>query len=213
MKKIIILILSITPLLIGCNSNKILYNECMETSSSYKIVKWNIDDKNNRYALRETVDGKGRVLKLEFLFNQNGSSLCYLPDIVEYEYESNLIIERLFKQGKEMIALDCEMPYKYIYHLKDNYIEKVESFFKFDTDNYSAEEIKDAKKYIPEHYVFKCDDSTNTEIEYYYYSFAKFNGIYPVNKGYKFEYGNYFYDREPVKKEILKGIEKLKNNR
>lgn len=199
--------------LLSCNktTEKVLIHECGETSSSYNLIKWNITDKDNRLALKETVDRKGRVTKLEYLVNQNGGSLCYLPDVVEYEYEKNKIIEKLYKNGIEMEATECEMPYKTIYHLNKNYIEKVETFFKFDTINFSKGEITEIKKYIPEHRILICNDTTNSEVEFYYHSYAKMNGIYPTNKNYKYDQNNYYYGDEPEAESIVNGIKKLKN--
>jgi hypothetical protein len=196
---------------LSCNktTEKVLIHECGETSSSYNLIKWNISDKDNRLALRETVDRKGRVIKLEYLVNYNGGYLCYLPDVVEYEYEKNKIIEKLFKNGNEMEATECEMPYKTIYFLNKNYIEKVENFFKFDTINFSKKEITEIKKYIPEHRILICNDTTNSEVEFYYHSYAKMNGIYPTNKNYKYDPSNYYYGDEPEAESIVNGIKKL----
>ena len=213
MKRLITLLVFtyLTCSLLG--QEKIIFHKFGSTASSWEILEWNISDtSNSRGILKETIDRNSRVIELEFLNVK--AHLCYLATRIKYSYYENKIIEDLFFDSIPLIANECEMNYRSIYHLKDNYIEKVETFFRFDTINYSAREIEEIKKYIQEHKMSICDDSTNTEIEYYYHSYAKLNGIYPVNKGYKFEKGHYYYDKEPVNKSIIDGIEKLrKNNR
>jgi hypothetical protein len=186
---------------------KVIYHECGETASSYDIIKWNIKDKKNRLALRETIDKKGRVIKLEFLVNHNGGSLCYLPDVVEYDYQKNIIIEKLFKGGKEMEATDCEMWYKSIYHLNEKYqIEKIERFSKYDFTNVSADEIEKWKTEWAPDYRIEKPDSTMLQIDFYYHSFGKMNGVYPVSKNYVLDENNYYYGDEPEKSSIKNGI-------
>ena len=206
----------LTSLLISsCNSQNesILIHEFSPTASSWNVEKWNSDKNSNGYQIRETVDSKNRVVKLEFMKSGKvlENRLCYLPTVVEYEYQPNKIIENLYANGEPMEANECEMPYKTVYHLKNNNIEKVERFSKFDTINFSNEEITELKKYIPEYNLTICNDSTNCEVEFYYHSFAKMDGIYPVNKNYKYDSENYYYGDEPEAESILNGIKKLKN--
>jgi len=199
----------------SCNSQneKVLIHEFSPTASSWNVEKWNSDKKLTGYQIRESVDSKNRVVKLEFMKNGKvlENRLCYLPTVVEYEYQAEKIIENLYANGERMEATECEMPYKTVYHLKNNYIEKVERFSKFDTINFSKEEITELKKYVPEYNLTVCNDSMNCEIEFYYHSFAKMDGIYPVNKNYKYDSENYYYGDEPEAETILNGIKKLKN--
>jgi hypothetical protein len=216
MKQILLITILVVSTFSLKGQEKVLFHKYGPTASSWKIYKWNIPDPTNEiWILKETVDEKGRVIELEFLKNGKliQDHVCYLADRVTFKYEKDKIIQELFYDTIRPVANECEMYYKTIYHLKNEYIDKVETFYRFDTINYTPEEVHEVKKYVPEHFIFTCNDSTNTEIEYYYHSFAKLNGIYPVNKGYKFEYGNYYYDQEPVNTEILKGIKKIKNNR
>lgn len=196
---------------------KVIFHSYSPTASSWKILVWNIKDPiNTTWVLKEIVDKEGRVSELQFLKNGKLTPdiLCYLANRITFSYSKNEITERYFYGYEEPFANEFDMPYKSIYHLENDYIRRVETFHKFDTINYTSEEIIEAKKYVPEYFNFWCNESTNTEIQYYYHSLAKMNGMYPVNKGYKFEYGNYYYyDREPVNTEILNGIEKIKNNR
>jgi hypothetical protein len=209
-------IIFLTSLLISsCNSqnNRILIHEFSPTASSWNVEIWNSDKNSNGYQIRETVDSKNRVVKLEFMKNGKvlENRLCYLPTVVEYEYQTDKITERLYSNGQPMEATECEMPFKTIYHLKDNYITKVETFRKFDTINFSKNELNELKKYVSEYELNVCNDSTNTEVDFYYHSFAKMNGIYPTNKHYKYDPENYYYGDEPEAELIINGIKKLKN--
>ncbi len=145
-------------------TDKILIHEFTPTASSWNVLNWNTVNAKNPFQIRETVDSKNRVTKLEFLENgeEPESGLCYLPTKVEYEYQSNKIIEKLFINGKKMEATDCEMPFKQIYHLNNNYISKVESFYKFDTINFSKKELLELKKFLSKYKLNICNDSTNT---------------------------------------------------
>ena len=195
-------------------NERILIHEFSPTASSWNVEKWNVDEKTNGYFIRETVDSKNRVIKLEFMKDQEviTNRLCYLPTVVEYQYYSDKIIEKLYVNGKPMEATECEMHYKAVYHLKNNYIEKIEKFRKFDTINYSDKEIIELKKYTPEYTFINCDDDdSNYEIEFYYHSFSKMDGIYPVNTNYKYDSEHYYYGDEPEAESIINGIERLKN--
>jgi hypothetical protein len=214
MKNLTIIILTYF-IITSCDSQteRILIHEFNPTASSWNVEKWNSDNDKNPYQIRETVDSKNRVLKLEF--TKNGkvleNRLCYLPTIVEYEYQTDRITERLYSNGQPMEATECEMPFKTIYHLKDNYITKVETFRKFDTLNFSKNELKELRKYVSEYELTICNDSTNTQVDFYYHSFVKMNGIYPTNKSYKYDPNNYYYGDEPEAESIVSGIKKLKN--
>jgi|TARA_B110000967_G_C18814125_1_gene525217 hypothetical protein len=199
----------------SCNktTDKILIHEFTPTASSWNVLKWNTINERNPFQIRETVDSKNRVTKLEFLKNgkEYEDVLCYLPTLVEYEYLPNKIIEKLFINGEQMEATECEMQFKTIYHLDNNYISKVETFRKFDTINFSKKELAELRKYVSEYELNISNDSTNTEIEFYYHSFAKMNGIYPTNKDYKYDPNNYYYGDTPENKSIINGIKKIKN--
>lgn len=191
----------------SCQTDRIIYHNCSETASSYSLNKWNINNSNDKFALRETIDKDGKVKRLDFLFNSNNPKLCYLPSIVAYEYKPNQIIETLFSSPNEpLIANECEMPFKTIYHLKDSLIVSTETFFKIDTINFSSQEVSEIKKYINPIVKYSTNDSRNTEIEFYIFSYAKYNGMYPTNKGYKFLKGNYYYDKKPVNQNVIDGL-------
>src|SRR5690606_35071795 len=110
--------------------------------------------------------------------------LCYLPNKVTFEYYENMIVEILYQSNEFPVATDCEMWYKSIYHLnKDNEIELIEHFSKFDFSGMNLTEIESLKGYLqPEHFIEKPEATNMLQIEYYYHSFAKMNGIYPVSK-------------------------------
>ena len=193
-------------------TEKVLIHEFTPTASRWNIINWNSINKKNQFQVRETIDSKNRVIKLEFLKNDKEieNALCYLPTLVKYEYLPNKIIENLFTNGAKMDATECEMPFKTIYHLKNNYITKVENFRKFDTINFSKNEIAELKKYISEYELIICNDNTNIEIDFYYQSFTKMNGIFPTNKNYKYE-PHFNLGDEPESESVKKGIKKLNN--
>ena len=214
MSRFIIIVLA--SLFFSCSHEQrnVLLHSYSPTASNWKIIEWNIRDTVNiRWVLKELVDEKGRVSELQFLKDDKliSNPLCYLANRVTFDYQENKIIARYYHHYDELIANECEMPYKSIYHLEGNYIISIESFFKFDTIHFTNEELQEIKQYIPEHTHYYCNDSVNMEVDYYLHSFAKMDGVYPVNKGYKFVYGHYYYDKEPVNASILKGISK--NNR
>jgi hypothetical protein len=200
----------------ACSGQKehILYHKYYQSASDYNIEKWNIvDTTGQEFLLKETVDAKGRVTKLEFLDNgQPASSLCYLANKVTFKYQGNKIIETLYLSDSIMYATDCEMYYKRIYLLdKDNFITRVEKFAKYDTINLGGSTLKQWKEWVPEH--VNLDTANNLlQVDYYLYSFAKFNGIYPVSRNFKLtDVGDYYGD-EPEKQSIVKGLQKLWNN-
>ena len=203
-------ILLLTNYIFG--QGKTIFHEYIQTASSWDIIKWNLKDTSNViWTLKEIIDEKGRVKELNFL--ENGKiihgNLCYLANRVTYEYKKGKIIENLFQDEEELVATDCEMPYKSIYYLdSSNYIYKIERFAKYNFSEMDSTEIKQWKEWVPEFSV-STPDSTQFEIDYYYHSYAKMNGIYPISRNYKFV-KNYYYGDKPEKYSILNGIKKLK---
>lgn len=197
---------------VACQNTQLLYHECGTTASSYTLSKWNIKDKNNQWALKETIDKQGRVRSLEFLYNTGGATLCYLPTKVLYEYPEGQIVETLYRGNDVAVANDCEMHYRKIYNLNEGYIVSTETFYKIDSITYPTNEVEETKKYVSSYEKYEVNDSINTEIEFYIFSFSKMNGIYPTNKNYKFPKGNYYFDKEPVNTEILKALKKEKTD-
>ncbi|WP_422081162.1 hypothetical protein [Ulvibacterium sp.] len=198
---------------LSCDSNeqeKILYHEWEPTSSSANVVEWNVDRPNEKkWIIKETVDSIGRVKKLEFLKDGTLESdiHCYLANKVTFEYRKNQITETLFHFDKELLATDCEMWYKSIYHLNSkNEIEKIERFSKYDFSNIDQGEIEKWKtEWAPEYSIIKAD-SGMLQVDYYYHSFAKMGGIYPVSKNYVLDEENYYYGDEPEKTSIKNGL-------
>jgi|TARA_B110000967_G_C18626181_1_gene431303 hypothetical protein len=189
---------------------KVLYHEYSPTASSWNILEWNVENKDEKtWILKETLDSKGRVILLEFLKNGKliTDHLCYLANKVRFEYLDNLIIETLYDSDMELLATDCEMPYKSIYHLtENNKIEKIEFFSKYDFTNIKSNEIEKWKtEWAPEHRVV-TPDSRMLQIDYYYHSFGKMNGVYPVSKNYILDEDSYYYGDEPEKTSIENGI-------
>ena len=202
-------LLIIICLLNSCNSKKnktILFHHYSTTASNLDIIQWDLKDTINIFGvLKETVDSKGRVVKLEFL--NSSSSLCYLANIITYEYKRDSIIEILYKENKKLLANDCEMYYKSIYHLDSyKFIKKIERFSKYDFSNIDSTEIEKWKKWVPEHRIELPDSNNMLQIDYYYHSFAKMNGKYPVSSNYILDEGHYYYGDEPEKSSIKKGL-------
>ena len=193
---------------------RVIYHAYHQTASSWDIDEWNISDTTKTpWTLKETIDSNGRVVELVFLENgQPSRHLCYLANRVTFEYQENRIIETLYSSDQELLATDCEMPYKTIYHLdKDGFITKTESFAKYDFTKSDSAEIKQWKEWVPEYVEKLADNETNLQIDYYYHSFAKMNGIYPVQRNFKLT-NNYYYGDEPERESIVNGIRKLKKN-
>lgn len=188
---------------------RVLYHSYSRTASSYDVVEWNVGETNNPWLIRETIDDQGRVVELEFLERQEllDHPLCYLASRVTFEYTDNQIIETLYHGDEAIIATECETEFKSIYHLdEEGYITHCERFFLFDFTGMTAAEQEALKEYLPDEHVIVYDSlGMNLEVEYYYHSFAKLNGHYPVNKNYTFE-DDYYYGDSPEKESILEGL-------
>jgi len=215
MKQIITIISILFLSSLAYGQKKVIFHEYTPTASRWNIFRWNLTDTTNViWTLKEIVDKKGRVKELDFLKNGEliDDYLCYLANRVTYEYKKGQIIEKLFQGEQELLATDCEMPYKAIYHLDNhNYILKIEFFAKYDFSGMDSAAIKQWKEWVPEHKIL-TPDSLQLQVDYYYHSYAKMNGIYPVSKNYKLV-EDYYYGDEPEKSSIKNGIEKLLNNR
>lgn len=192
----------------------VYYHKYHQTASDWNIDKWNLKDTTGEnYLLKETVDEKGRVVKLEFL--EKGvlsGSLCYLANKVTFKYQKNKIIETLYSGDSLMYATDCEMYYQTIYHLNEkNFIVKIERLAKYDLNNLGESSLRQWKEWVPEHKLANPD--SRSVVDYFYYSYAKLNGIYPVSKSFKLS-NDYHYGDEPERQSIVEGLKKLaKNNR
>jgi hypothetical protein len=190
--------------------NKVLFHEYSPTASSWDILEWNLPDTTGKvWVLKETVDKEDRVIELEFLKDGKliPDPLCYLANRVTFKYEDGKIIETLFSGQKHLLATDCEMPYKTIYHLdKDNKIEKMETFAEFDYAAVDSATIEQLKEWVPEHKIIEAKEG-QLQVDYFYHSFAKMNGIYPVSNGYEL-IEDYYYGDEPEKSSIKEGLKR-----
>ena len=211
--KLVITVISILSIInLTKGQDIVLFHSYHQTASRWDIEEWNIQDTTEfSYVLKETIDNEGRVKQLEFLEKGKLSGhLCYLANRVTFEYEKNKIIETLYSGDEELLATDCEMHYKTIYHLDiEKYIVKIECYAKYDFSGLDSMEIKQWRKWVPE-YSVQIADSSILQVDYYYYSFAKLNGVYPVSKNYILS-NDYYYGDEPEKTSIKKGLEKIKN--
>ena len=196
------------------NAQEVDYHLYSPTASSWDIVEFSLyDTTGHRYLLKETIDDKGRVTQLEFLKDGKliNDPLCYLANRVTFEYFDNKIVETLYHNEQELLATDCEMHFQTIYHLdNEGFIEKTESLAKYDFSGIEKDEIEKWKEWVPERKVVKDTVGVNLQIEYYYHSWAKMNGVYPVNRNYEIV-EDYYYGDEPERISIIKGIGKLKN--
>ena len=150
------------------------------------------------------------MILLEFLKNGEliTDNLYYLANRVKFEYLENQIIETLYDSDQELLATDCEMWYKSVHYLnKDNQIERIERFSKYDFTNISKDEIEKWKtEWAPELRIEKPDSETMLQVDYFYHSFGKMNGIYPVSENFKLNEAHYYNGDEPEKTSILNGI-------
>lgn len=190
---------------------KIIYHEFSPTASDWDIIEWNTKKNPEKdFILKEYVDEKGRVTELEFLKDNNllQNYLCYLPNIITFEYYDNKIVETLYQSNEFPFATDCEMWYKSIYHLnKDNTIESVERLSIFDFSGMNSHEIDSLKKHpLPEHFIEALEGTNMLQLDYYYYSFAKMNGIYPVCKNYIFDENDEYFENEPERSSIKQSL-------
>ena len=106
------------------------------------------------------------------------------------------------------IEIPFEMWYKSVHYLnKDNQIERIERFSKYDFTNISKDEIEKWKtEWAPELRIEKPNPETMLQVDYFYHSFGKMNGIYPVSENFKLNEAHYYYGDEPEKTSILNGI-------
>ena len=212
--------------------NKILYHAYSPTSSDYMITKWNISrDSLSQYQfyVEETVNNKGLVALLRFLKNGDPckDNLCYLADIVRFEYPNpSQIIETEYECDgtSPMNGLFCEVNYKTIYTIDQNYnIINAEIEYYINEEAaikagvYSSKNDKNLK--IELDYFEEEKKNINLEenyanIRYYPKSFAKYNGKYPIHKKHE-EYWINKAEKEDWydKVETDEVIKCIKNNR
>jgi hypothetical protein len=181
-----------------CQTKK--YHEYYQTASDYKIVRWNIPKDSLTHFknyVEELTDSKGRVVELRFLENGELSKgrLCYLPDIVKYNYPNKYtIVETLYNaDGTKMNGLECEVYYKTTYILNNNnFIESAQIEYFVDSINLKREGISDKDIEIEMNFIKKnvTDSLTNSDaakfVQFYLKSYSKLNRQFPVNN--KFAY-------------------------
>ncbi|WP_123803379.1 hypothetical protein [Maribacter sp. 4G9] len=87
---------------------------------------------------------------------------------------------------------------------KDNQIERIERFSKYDFTNISQDEIVKWKtEWVPELRLEKPDSETMLQVDYFYHSFEKINGTYTVSVNFELNEAHYYYGDEPEKTSIL----------
>lgn len=87
----------------------------------------------------------------------------------------------------------------------EDYISKIEYYTEYDTTLIPSDVIAEIRELDPEYRIL-TPDSFQLEIDYFYHSFAKMNGVYPVSRNYKFDEDHYYYGDEPEKTSILEGL-------
>jgi hypothetical protein len=194
--------------------DQILFHSYTPTASSWDIFEWNLQDTAKvSWVLKETVDDKGRVTQLEFLKDGEliKDPLCYLANKITFEYHEDRIIEKLYHFDAEMLSTECEARYSTTYFLNEQgFITRSESLAKFDFTDFSPDEIAEIAEFIPERVIQTDILGINLQVDYFYHSFAKMNGIYPTNENFIFD-DDYYYGDEPERQLILKGLVLSKN--
>jgi len=182
------------------SQKEVLYHQFSARASSWNIVKWNIEQVGEKeMLLEEYVDEAGRVIELCFYKKGNleYKHLCYLANRVTFEYKENKIIESLYSNNNPVFWTDCEKNHKSIYHLdEDGYIVRLEYVYAFNPSEEVSENLN--RKII-------TSEDRQLQVGYYYYSFAKMDGKYPVSRDYKFS-DDFYYGDFPEKSSILNGL-------
>lgn len=211
----IVTILLILPIIIYGQSTT-LYHEFQPTASGWDVVEWNVKDTSGKtFLIKETVDSSNRVAELQFLCNGNliSDHLCYLPNRVTFEYIENTIVEKAFSGDKPLLGYPCENYHKSIYYLdSQNIIIKIEREAIVEYADSGSSEIRTFEDNFPFHIALYPDSSEFLRLDYYFYSFAKLDGLYPVSKNYNLA-EDYFYGEEPETASIRKGIQYMQNCR
>jgi hypothetical protein len=212
MKKIPLQILFFVSFImnLSCNGQeRILKHEFEPTASDFRISKWNLkQNETSDYYLTEKVDSQNRVIELKFYKKSKSDfdHLCYLQTWIKYEYPNDFTIiqTNLNSNGVPEANIECEIASKIIYHLSNDKkrILKTEFEYKFDQTPYLKNGWKEEAiiKLIKE---LKANEKTANIIDYYSKSFAKMNGIFPVNSEFNIEQ---FYFSELEKERILIGV-------
>ncbi len=205
-------------LFMACNgfafAQTVLFHEYEMTASSWSLLRWNVDDTTGvKNILRETVDAQGRVSSLEFLKNGKifTDKICYLPEKVEYEYTDSTITELLYSDGALMYQNDCEMWFKTVYHLdSNNFVFEKEVFSRKDTSEMSPDKTRWLDENLPEYQLEELSPESYFFVTYYYYSWAKLNGLMPVSVTYDPSAFDVYDSEIPAWNKVIEGIEKLR---
>jgi hypothetical protein len=174
------------------------------------VDSWN--DDTGRKQIRETVDGKNRVKKIEFLRDGELSEYGNFPvALVTYEYIDNTIVETAYDKHEKNIYVDkYAAHYQSIYYLNpDGFIEDVKRISDFETVDpvwvetgierpTQAQLEQESQEYFDHFYKDKP-----FEVEFYKYSFHKLDGVYPVSENYSVDTN---YEKEYMDTSMEQGI-------
>lgn len=164
---------------------EIRYHKIQYTSSSVKLLEWNITDTNGVSFVEEKIDQLGRVKELRFYNSfhqlQWAGSGYYGGPVIKYYYQDNQITETFFKNEFEF-ANDfrrSEVPYKHIYTLNDsNQITNIKFMYNIEFE-WEKQNIDSVIRHLKFYSNINDEDSDLKNVFGYSYSFAKMNGVSP----------------------------------
>ena len=203
MKQLILIVLMI---FLGCesksqNQEKVVTHITEYTTTDLKLITLNSEPEKNQSFVKESIDEKGRTIKLEF-YNWNkeldwpGSGFWGGP-IIKYKYEERNIIETFFWDDDE-IANDfkySEVPFRFIYILDDdNNLIDLKSIYKIDFE-YTIESLDETIKHLELYKSILDNADKENELDKdlfdpwyvenvfgYNYATGKLNGKHPTRK-------------------------------
>ena len=168
------------------------YHAIEFTTSSVKLLEFNIQTTDGKAYVKETIDSLNRTAKLEF-FNWKGElgwagSGFYGGSIIKYEYSENKIIETFFSDESEIFNdfQWSEAPYRFEYTLNDEGdLTKVKSVYKIDFE-FNTESIDSTISHLKFYRKFAPNTSEETmDVDHvfgYTYAIAKLDGKHPKLK-------------------------------
>lgn len=165
---------------------KYLYHKIDYTSSSVKLIEWNIESIESIAYVREEVDDKGRTVELRFYdyshrLKWTGSGF-FGAQIIRFEYSNKKIIETYFS-SESKIAYDfktSEVPFRFVYHLDDKgNLKESEMIYKMDF-KWTEESISETINHLEFYKKLIVEAGKMDSVFGYNYSYAKMGGVNPT---------------------------------
>lgn len=196
-----------------------IYHRFEKTTSSWYVAEWNIDSNSlpDRFIV-ETVDESGRVIELKFFENGEliSSHLCSYDAIVTFEYpnDSTIVTTQWTPNGSYGGSLECGSPTRKTFtyspdsyiltHLKSDYLltEYERSWWLSDEGGYTEKELD---SFIDES---NSESDKPNYIYWYFFSYNKLNGVFPVDKYFEFRSLRFSNKSEATKARILETLPK-----